>query len=117
MESSITIFGCGWLGKDLGIYLKNKGYTVAGSTTKQENLKELNEAGIDAFIYHSEIKNIPEKYISENIVIAFPPGKNGDYSNYENQLVGLLNLIGCPLSELSDEEIRSQVEIKGKIYR
>ena len=94
MESSITIFGCGWLGKDLGIYLKNKGYTVAGSTTKQENLKELNEAGIDAFIYHSEIKNIPEKYISENIVIAFPPGKNGDYSNYEKQLVGLLDLLG-----------------------
>ena len=30
---------------------------------------------------------------------------------------GLLNLINCPLSELSDEEIRSQVEIKGKIYR
>jgi hypothetical protein len=30
---------------------------------------------------------------------------------------GLLNLIGCPLSELSDEKIRSQVEIKGKIYR
>ena len=40
MESSITIFGCGWLGKDLGIYLKNKGYTVAGSTTKQENLNK-----------------------------------------------------------------------------
>jgi nucleoside-diphosphate-sugar epimerase len=94
MNSSITIFGCGWLGKDLGIFLKNKGYTVTGSTTKQENLKELIEAGIDAFIYHSEIKNIPEKYISDNIVIAFPPGKNGDYSNYENQLVGLLNLIG-----------------------
>jgi hypothetical protein len=30
---------------------------------------------------------------------------------------GYLNLEGCPLSKLSDEEIRSQVEIKGKIYR
>jgi len=94
MESSLTIFGCGWLGKDLGIYLKNKGYAVAGSTTKQKNLKELIEVGIDAFVYQLEIKNIPKKYISENIVIAFPPGKNGDYSNYENQLVRLLNLIG-----------------------
>jgi len=94
MKSSITIFGCGWLGKDLGIYLINKGFEVAGSTTKHENLKELFEAGIDAFVYQPEIESIPEKYISENIVIAFPPGKNGDYSNYENQLVGLLNLIG-----------------------
>jgi hypothetical protein len=30
---------------------------------------------------------------------------------------GYLNLEDCPLSELSDEEIRSQIEIKGKIYR
>ena len=94
MESSVTIFGCGWLGKDLGISLINNGYAVSGSTTKLENLKGLIEVGIDAFIYHPEIKSIPEKYISENIVIAFPPGKNGDYSKYENQLVGLLNLIG-----------------------
>jgi hypothetical protein len=30
---------------------------------------------------------------------------------------GDLYIITCPLSKLSDEEIRNQVEIKGKIYR
>jgi hypothetical protein len=30
---------------------------------------------------------------------------------------GILFIRNCPLAELSDEEIRSQIEIKGSIYR
>jgi hypothetical protein len=51
----------------------------------------------------------------------------GDFLDLENTKIkrlgklkyvgGDLYIITCPLSKLSDEEIRSQVEIKGKIYR
>jgi nucleoside-diphosphate-sugar epimerase len=94
MNKSVTIFGCGWLGKDVGIYLLKKGFKVAGSTTQQSKIELLQNVGITAFVYNAATKNINKDLISENIIIAFPPGKNGDYSTYKNQINNLLNLIG-----------------------
>jgi len=92
-NKTLTIFGCGWLGKDVAIYLINKEYFVAGSTTQEQNQQELQDVGIIPFIYNSEIKSILENLVSENIVIAFPPGKNGDYSLYQNQIKDILNIV------------------------
>jgi nucleoside-diphosphate-sugar epimerase len=94
MQNSITIFGCGWLGKDLGISLLQKGFTVAGSTTRIDNLPNLEQVGITPFLYDAQTKSIAEDLKAENVIISFPPGKNGDYTNYQNQILSLLDLLG-----------------------
>ena len=50
MKEVVSILGCGWLGKELGIELIKKGYTVKGSTTSIEKLEELKSVNIDPFL-------------------------------------------------------------------
>jgi nucleoside-diphosphate-sugar epimerase len=47
----VSILGCGWLGKPLGTALARAGYSVMGSTTTQEKVAVLEEAGIMAFVF------------------------------------------------------------------
>jgi nucleoside-diphosphate-sugar epimerase len=90
-KPNVTILGCGWLGKALAIYLIQNNYTVFGSTTQEVNIESLRKVGVKPFIYSTEKFCLSEKYLTENLVIAFPPGKNRDYSNYENQIQQILN--------------------------
>ena len=48
MKNTTSIFGCGWLGKPLALYLLEKDFQVKGSTTSEEKMQELKEEGIDA---------------------------------------------------------------------
>jgi nucleoside-diphosphate-sugar epimerase len=48
---TISILGCGWLGKKLGAALASSGYEVRGSTTRIENTDGLRSAGIIPFVY------------------------------------------------------------------
>jgi hypothetical protein len=54
------------------------------------------------------------KYVGGDLDLANTPIESLGNLKYVG---GDLNLEGCPLAKLSDEEIRNQVEIKGKIYR
>lgn len=47
---SISILGCGWLGKPLGKELAKAGCNVMGSTTRSENISTIEEAGIKPFV-------------------------------------------------------------------
>ena len=47
---SISILGCGWLGKPLGAELIKSGYEVSGSTTQESKLHELEVLGIKPFL-------------------------------------------------------------------
>jgi nucleoside-diphosphate-sugar epimerase len=49
-SDTVSILGCGWLGKSLGIALRQSGYTVLGSTTTGEKMHELSAAGITPFL-------------------------------------------------------------------
>ncbi len=50
-RETISILGCGWLGKPLAMTLIQTGYKVLGSTTTEEKLPQLKAAGIDAFSF------------------------------------------------------------------
>jgi len=45
-ENSISILGCGWMGLPLAQHLNSKDWTVRGSTTTEEKLETLEQAGI-----------------------------------------------------------------------
>lgn len=87
--SNISILGCGWLGLPLAKHLLEKGFAVKGSTTSEDKLSKLNEAGIRAYqiqvaanglsgdisaFLNSEllILNIPPGRRDPNVAISFP---------------------------------------------
>ncbi len=87
MSETIGILGCGWLGFPLAKELLQRGYTVKGSTTSQEKVQQLKDAGILPYVIRLE-----EDHIDGNleffeglstIVINVPPRLRGkNKSNY-----------------------------------
>lgn len=47
MTSPVSILGCGWLGRPLGVHLVDQGREVRGSTTSPEKLDALRQDGIE----------------------------------------------------------------------
>ncbi len=78
-HKNIAILGCGWLGLPLAILLKEKGYAVKGSTTSEEKLPLLRNAGILAYqikIAAEGIEGDIEGFLDSTdvLVVDFPPG-------------------------------------------
>ncbi|OIV42345.1 SDR family oxidoreductase [Flavobacterium johnsoniae] len=62
----ISILGCGWLGFPLAKRLIEKGYTVKGSTTSENKLSILENAGINPFLVI--LSEVEESIESENVL-------------------------------------------------
>ncbi len=56
LGNSVAVIGCGWLGVPLGQKLLKLGWTVHGSTTRIEKLKQLIDDGIQPYLL-----NLPER--------------------------------------------------------
>jgi UDP-N-acetyl-D-mannosaminuronate dehydrogenase len=65
--NTISILGCGWLGKPLAVAFLAKNMKVKGSTTTQEKIQTLENSGIKAF------------------QIAFQPEFKGDSAFFESE--------------------------------
>ncbi len=67
--TKISILGCGWLGFPLAKKLIAKGISINGSTTSENKLSILNDAGINPFlVILSEVEgNFESESISKNI--------------------------------------------------
>ncbi|MEJ1238041.1 NAD(P)H-binding protein [Chryseolinea sp. T2] len=74
VNRTISILGCGWLGKQLGASLVNEGYTVLGSTTKVENVDGLKSTGIIPFVFSAG--NVPDEarafFHADVLIISLP---------------------------------------------
>lgn len=85
-RKKIAILGCGWLGLPLAKSLLSKGYQVKGSTTSENKLEVLKNAGISPFQIqleeHQIIGNI-ENFLKETdvLVIDIPPGLRREISS------------------------------------
>ena len=89
----------------------------------------------DLILENKPIKSLGNlAYVRDSLFLAGTPIKSLGYLKYVGDYLDLINtdiktlgnlayvgghlfIKGNPLAELSDEEIRSQIEIKGKIYR
>jgi len=78
-QNSISILGCGWMGFPLAQHLISKDWTVRGSTTTEEKLKTLEQAGIAPC--HLTLKpdlqytNCANFWQSEILFLNIPPGR------------------------------------------
>jgi nucleoside-diphosphate-sugar epimerase len=93
--TQISILGCGWLGLPLAKSLiAKKRYSVNGSTTSENKLQILKDAGINPFLVTLESESISEGIIpflakSEILIIDVPPklrGTNSDSSDFSRKV-------------------------------
>lgn len=103
--TKISILGCGWLGLPLAEALVSKGFSVKGSTTSDEKLTILENAGIEPFLIAlsennttGNITNFLEN--SEILIIDVPPKLRG--SEKENFVSKIRNVI--PFIEKSADQ-------------
>jgi nucleoside-diphosphate-sugar epimerase len=93
-QKSVSIIGCGWLGKALAKSLIADHYHVLGTTQQQDKLVELTALGIKAELLSLpiDISHVKEKeiFLSSSLIICIPPqirqGKT-DYADKVSQIV------------------------------
>jgi nucleoside-diphosphate-sugar epimerase len=74
----ISILGCGWLGLPLAKILISKGFSINGSTTSEEKLEVLKNAGINPFLIKIKSNRVVGEVVnflehSEILIIDIPP--------------------------------------------
>jgi nucleoside-diphosphate-sugar epimerase len=81
--AQISILGCGWLGLPLAKRLIKKGNSVNGSTTSENKLSILENAGIHPFLVALETASVSEAITaflskSDILIIDIPPKLRGN---------------------------------------
>ncbi len=89
--TKISILGCGWLGFPLAKKLIEKGNSIKGSTTSENKLSILENAGINPFLVTLESESISENINSflaesEIIIIDIPPKLRAEKTNSEKKV-------------------------------
>lgn len=74
----ISILGCGWLGLPLAKILISKGFSINGSTTSEEKIEVLKNAGINPFLIKIKSNRVVGEVVkfledSEILIIDIPP--------------------------------------------
>lgn len=74
---TVSILGCGWLGKPFAATLVKEGYIVYGSTTQEAKLPELTALGIKPFLLtfnpRASGNDIDTFFTTDILVISIPP--------------------------------------------
>jgi nucleoside-diphosphate-sugar epimerase len=80
MSKTVSILGCGWLGLPLAEFLITKGFTVKGSTTREEKTEKLKQVGVQPFVLNftphpqrEQLDYIPDFLKTDILIIAIPP--------------------------------------------
>lgn len=75
--TTVSILGCGWLGKPFGAALVREGYIVYGSTTQAANASVLAALGIKPFVItlhpQADSSNPDDFFQCDILVISIPP--------------------------------------------
>ncbi|WP_417800219.1 NAD(P)H-binding protein [Tenacibaculum sp.] len=66
---NVSVLGCGWLGKELGIALVKNGYTVKGSTTSKDKLQELESVAIAPYLVDISKEHISSEFLDADVLI------------------------------------------------
>lgn len=98
-KESLSILGCGWLGLPLARLLAGEGYRVKGSTTREEKLELLRDAGIEPFIIRLDPEaggdDITDFLQSDILVVDIPPERREDIIEYHiAQFSSLIDALG-----------------------
>lgn len=92
-EKTITILGCGWLGKIVGKHLIDQGFTVLGSYRSDASMHALTDIGIVPFFADfNNSTELPNAALqSTHVLIFLPPSACNDKSEYPKLLTAFTN--------------------------
>jgi len=76
VNKTVSILGCGWLGKALAQTLVSANYNIKGSTTKMENLGSLKQLGISPFILNIEADLFDTNFLDSDVLVIAITSKN-----------------------------------------
>ena len=98
-KKRITILGCGWLGLPLAEKLVQEGYSVKGSTTREEKLEALHDAGVEPWLVRLDPELTGDDIVaflqSDILVINIPPLRRDDIVEYHiEQFSSLIDALG-----------------------
>jgi nucleoside-diphosphate-sugar epimerase len=98
-KETITILGCGWLGLPLAQTLVKQGYSVKGSTTREENLEKLRDAGVEPYLVRLDPEVNGDDIIaflqSDILIVNIPPARREDIVEYHiEQFSSLIDALG-----------------------
>lgn len=93
---SIGIIGCGWLGKALAITLLKKGMSVLATSSKPENVEQLNQQGINAqqLILPADSSQLVQHdvFTQQCLVIAITPQFKQGRTDYADKIAQLVSV-------------------------
>ncbi|MDA9071024.1 dTDP-glucose 4,6-dehydratase, partial [Flavobacteriaceae bacterium] len=75
---SISILGCGWLGKPMAVSLLREGFTVKGSTTSEIKIQELEALEIEAYLIDITEFEEFDLFLSSDILLIAITSKDID---------------------------------------
>lgn len=78
MNKTVSILGCGWLGKSLAKDLLKTGYSVKGSTTSSEKIGELEKLGVTPFLIDISLDTEIIEFLKADILIIAITNKSID---------------------------------------
>jgi nucleoside-diphosphate-sugar epimerase len=98
-KETITILGCGWLGLPLARTLVEQGYPVKGSTTREEKLETLRDAGIEPWLVRLDPEVNGDDIVaflqSDTLIVNIPPARRDDIVEYHiEQFSSLIDALG-----------------------
>ena len=98
-KETITILGCGWLGLPLARTLVEQGYSVKGSTTREEKLETLRDAGIEPWLVRLDPEVNGDDIVaflqSDTLIVNIPPARRDDIVEYHiEQFSSLIDALG-----------------------
>ena len=98
-KDTITILGCGWLGLPLARMLVKMGYSVKGSTTREDKLESLHDAGVEPYLVKLDPEVNGDDIVaflqSDILIINIPPARRDDIIEYHiEQFSSLIDALG-----------------------
>ena len=95
---SISIIGCGWLGRPLALTLMKEGWSVKGTASSVEKVELLRQLGVDAYPFKASGQEweIPVNVLNSQVLfLNLPPGRRGGKAPYDfialhQEILGLL---------------------------
>ena len=98
-KDTITILGCGWLGLPLARMLVKEGYSVKGSTTREDKLEALRDAGVEPYLVKLDPEVNGDDIVaflqSDILIVNIPPARRDDIVEYHiEQFSSLIDALG-----------------------
>jgi nucleoside-diphosphate-sugar epimerase len=98
-KETITILGCGWLGLPLARMLVKEGYSVKGSTTREDKLETLRDAGVEPYLVKLDPEVNGDDIVaflqSDILIVNIPPARRDDIVEYHiEQFSSLIDALG-----------------------